>query len=118
MGVAIAASQAKSQFLATMSHEVRTPLNGILGMTRLAIAKCDDPQQSNYLSTIQRSGESLLRLLNDLLDFSKLEAGKMSVEWVPFDPRQMLGDVIGLMSPNACKRGWKSSPRSIRDCRK
>ncbi len=105
MAVAVAASQAKSQFLATMSHEVRTPLNGILGMTRLALAKCLDSQQTNYLSTIQRSGESLLQLLNDLLDFSKLEAGKMTVESIPFDPRQILGDVIGLMSVPAWQKG-------------
>ncbi len=105
MAIAVAASQAKSQFLATMSHEVRTPLNGILGMTRLALAKCPDLQQSNYLSTIQRSGESLLYLLNDLLDFSKIEAGKMSVECLPFDPRQMLGDVIGLLAAPAWQKG-------------
>ena len=74
-------------------------------MTRLALAKSPDLQQSNYLSTIQRSGESLLCLLNDLLDFSKIEAGKMSVEFLPFDPRQMLGDVIGLLSAPAWQKG-------------
>ncbi|MDZ4849569.1 MAG: ATP-binding protein [Pirellulaceae bacterium] len=105
MAIAVAASQAKSQFLATMSHEVRTPLNGILGMTRLAIAKSPDPQQANYLNTIQRSGESLLHLLNNLLDFSKIEAGKMSVESIPFDPRQMLGDVISLQAASAWQKG-------------
>jgi signal transduction histidine kinase/CheY-like chemotaxis protein/tetratricopeptide (TPR) repeat protein len=105
MAIALAASQAKSRFMATMSHEVRTPLNGILGMARLALMHCQDSRQINYLGTIQRSGESLLSLLNDLLDFSKLEAGKMTVEMIPFDPRQMLGDVLSLVAAPAWNKG-------------
>ncbi len=103
--VANAASQAKSRFLATMSHEVRTPLNGILGMTQLALANNSNPQLSNYLNTIQRSGDSLLRLLNDLLDFSKIESGKMTVESIEFDPREVFMDAIGLLSIPAWQKG-------------
>lgn len=103
--VANAASQAKSRFLATMSHEIRTPLNGILGMTQLALANNSNPQLTNYLNTIQRSGDSLLRLLNDLLDFSKIEAGKMTVEWIVFDPREVFMDAIGLLSIPAWQKG-------------
>ncbi len=103
--IANAASQAKSRFLATMSHEIRTPLNGILGMTQLALAKSCSPQLTNYLSTIQRSGESLLRLLNDLLDFSKIEAGKMTVESIAYDPLEVCVDAISLLSVPAWQKG-------------
>ncbi len=103
--VANAASQSKSRFLATMSHEIRTPLNGILGMTQLALANSPSLQLTNYLSTIQRSGESLLRLLNDLLDFSKIEAGKMTVESIPFDLLEVCTDAIDLLSIPAWQKG-------------
>jgi signal transduction histidine kinase/CheY-like chemotaxis protein len=99
------ANQAKSRFLATMSHEIRTPLNGILGMTRLALSCNPNQQLSSYLSTIQSSGDALLRLLNDLLDLSKIEAGKMTVESIPLDPRQLLSEVVGLMAIPAWQKG-------------
>ncbi len=99
------ANQAKSRFLATMSHEIRTPLNGILGMTRLALSCNPNQQLSSYLTTIQSSGDALLRLLNDLLDLSKIEAGKMTVESIPIDPRQLLSEVVGLMAIPA----WQKS---------
>ena len=118
--VANAASQAKSRFLATMSHEVRTPLNGILGMTQLALANSPNQQLTNYLSTIQRSGDSLLRLLNDVLDFSKIEAGKMTVESIAFDPNEVFIDAVGLLSIPAWQKGIEvavyvppNMPRSI-----
>ncbi len=103
--VANAASQAKSRFLATMSHEIRTPLNGILGMTQLALANDPNQRLTNYLNTIQRSGDSLLRLINDLLDFSKLEAGKMTVESIVFCPREVFQDAVGLLSVPAWQKG-------------
>ena len=100
-----AASAAKSQFFATMSHEIRTPLNGILGLTRLALVDSQNEKQSNFLKTIHRSGDTLLRLLNDLLDFSKIEVGKMSVESIAMDPHEVLKDVVGLLSISAWQKG-------------
>jgi two-component system sensor kinase len=96
-----AANQAKSRFLATVSHEIRTPLNGILGMTRLARQANVDERQANYLQTVSESGESLLKLINELLDFSKLESGKMQLETIPVRPRMIANEICRLMAPSA-----------------
>lgn len=85
-----AASDAKSQFLANMSHEIRTPMNGILGMTELAMQAESAEEQRECLSTIRSSGDSLLSILNDLLDLSKIEAGKFEIGRAPFSLRELV----------------------------
>ncbi len=80
------ASRTKSKFLANMSHEIRTPLNGVLGMAELLESSLDQPDQKRMIGTIRRSGEALLNILNDILDMSKIEAGKIEFEELPFSP--------------------------------
>ena len=86
-------NRAKTSFLATMSHEIRTPMNGILGMAELLRGTRLDEQQSYYIATLKRSGEALMSILNDVLDYSKAEAGRMELEIVPVDPLELLDDV-------------------------
>ncbi len=85
-----AASEAKSQFLANMSHEIRTPMNGILGMTELAMQADSVDEQLECLTTIRSSGDALLSILNDLLDLSKIEAGKFEIQDAPFSLRELV----------------------------
>lgn len=96
-----AANQAQDRFPATISHEICTPLNGFLGMTHLAKQANDQDQCAGYLGLVKQSGQSLLMLINDLLDFSKLEAGTMKVERTAFNPRILVDEVVRLMSPSA-----------------
>lgn len=80
----------KLEFLANMSHELRTPLNGVIGFTRQTLKTPLSPTQRDYLQTIERSGNHLLSIINDVLDFSKLEAGKLMLETIPFALRAIL----------------------------
>ena len=99
------ASRAKSEFLAVMSHEVRTPMNGVLGMTDLLLETPLERDQREYLSLIKSSAESLLQIINDILDFSKIEAGKFSLENLDFSLRATLGETVGLLASRARLKG-------------
>lgn len=99
------AEQAKSEFLAVMSHEIRTPLNGVLGFADL-LARTDlDRTQHEYIHTITRSGAGLLRIIDDILDYSRLEAGRMEVQNEPFSLRGLLSNIEDLMTPAAHHKG-------------
>ena len=99
------ASRAKSRFLAVVSHEVRTPLNGVLGMANLLLDSGLSPEQQTYAKSIKTSGEALLGLIDEILDFSKIEAGRLDLETVPFDVSNLVTDVVELLAPRAQAKG-------------
>lgn len=102
-----AAARAKSEFVAVVSHEVRTPMNGVLGIARLLLETPLLPEQREYAENVVESGEALMIILNDLLDISKLEAGKLDIETAPFTPAQMITDTVIVMASNAREKGLK-----------
>ncbi len=102
---AMAAARMKSEFLANMSHEIRTPMNGILGVSRLVQQLPLEGKLRRYVQTIDASAQSLLTIINDVLDFSKLEAGKYTISHIPFDLRAALGEVAELQAARAYEKG-------------
>jgi len=99
------ASQAKTRFLATLSHEVRTPMTGVLGMTELLLGTPLQARQRGYAESIRNAGQHLLRLVNDTLDLARIEADKLQLEDIPFDLRALLQEVCQLLAPLAQAKG-------------
>ncbi|MCT7961592.1 PAS domain S-box protein [Laspinema sp. D1] len=100
-----AANQAKSEFLANMSHEIRTPMNAILGFCELLKGMMNEPQQQSYLQTIATSGQTLLALINDILDLSKIESGKLELNYEPVLIRALVRDIQQIFSQKAEAKG-------------
>lgn len=101
---AILANNAKSEFLANMSHEIRTPLSGVIGFTELLQGTQLSPQQNDYINTIKKSAKSLLEIINDILDLSKIESGKTEITTSKFNLIDIIEDIIILLTPTALEK--------------
>ncbi|MGV8836969.1 ATP-binding protein, partial [Cellvibrio sp.] len=102
---ALAASQTKAEFLANMSHEIRTPLNAIIGLAHIALASKPEPKQRTYLEKMRDSGEHLLQIINDILNFSRMEAGKLTLDHSEFSIDQLVDKTVDLVWDKAAAKG-------------
>ena len=98
------ANRTKSEFLANMSHEIRTPMNGILGMADLLARSGLTPRQERFVGTVRQSADTLLKIINDILDISRIETGRFDLHPAPFCIREVIGDVMGLLSEPAQRK--------------
>ncbi|MBR3841479.1 MAG: response regulator, partial [Erysipelotrichales bacterium] len=104
---AIRANKAKGEFLASMSHEIRTPINAVLGIDEMILRECTDPQILDYAIKIKTSGQSLLYLINDILDLSKIESDQMDIDPVEYEPKTLISEILLMIEPRLDAKGLR-----------
>src|SRR5581483_2825121 len=110
-----AVEQLRDEFISTVSHELRTPMNGVIGMTGLLLDTDLTPQQRDYAEAVRQSGQALLAIVNDILDLSKIDAGKLELEHVELDVHEIVDDAVGLLAGQAAGKGLELASLVHRD---